>query len=134
MLEISLRNLLLNDTNVSARVAYRVYHLEMHQNTIYPAITFSRVGTNRGHTLNGPSGFAVASFSVECWAENGVDAIELKDDVITALDGWSGLTSEGDTVYEATIVSDGDSIEDIPTDELISMHMRAIQIEIQYLG
>lgn len=132
MLEISIGNRLRANSAVAARVQNRAYHLYMHQNPIYPAVTYHKTGERWQQALDGPVGLADAGFQFDCWAANGIDAINLANDVAGAIQGWNEVTSEGDTVYGAVFLNEFDNIENIITDEQTMIYVRSVNMNITY--
>lgn len=80
----------------------RVYAMRAPQNTPAPFIVFQEVDSSRWRSINGPTGFAQASFQVDSYATTLYAAKELALSVESIIDGYSGsvaINTDSPTVF-----------------------------------
>jgi len=107
-IEKSIRSLLINDAAVSGYISGRVYPIYAPQNATYPCITYSRISTNKEHTVTGSIGFAETTFQLNIIAEDYTTSRELADAVRLLLDGYKGSDAYTDKIGGIFIDNDTD--------------------------
>lgn len=88
-LEQAVFNRLSTYASLMALVSTRIYPLALPQNGTYPAVTYFRVSSPRIRTFGTNLG-ASTRLQVSCWARSYLAAKGVADQVIAALDGFSG--------------------------------------------
>jgi hypothetical protein len=85
---------LASDAGVAALAGGRIYPLRLAQNTLLPAITYSRTGGRRHGSHDGPATLESARYRLNCWAETYLGAEALAEAVTAALDGrrWGSVS------------------------------------------
>jgi len=112
MIEAAIFSRLTNDAAVSALISSRVYPLILPQNSILPAVTYTRVSGERVRSLSGPSGLALPRFQIDSWAESFSVVKDLAGKIRKSLDGFRGNVS-GVEIKGMSIESDSDLFETI---------------------
>lgn len=91
-----LRNYLLEDASISARVAgMRVYPLKMPQGMLLESIVYTRVSAQGDYHNGGPSGLARIRMQIDCWAPSLDAAASLADLVKERIEGFRGTMPYG---------------------------------------
>ena len=85
---------LTDDPVVSSLVGSRVTPVLLPDDVTYPAITYSRVSTERITTLSGSTGLARASFQVSAWSPDYLEVLTVASGIRQALDGIEGTLIE----------------------------------------
>lgn len=67
MIEQALFEILTGHPGLSALVSNRVYPLILPEDPELPAITYQRITTTRGYTVDGPDGAANPTFQITIW-------------------------------------------------------------------
>lgn len=101
MIELSLYDYLTNQATITAIVPVDSIHAEHfpeHQ-AAYPVLTFQRISTKRLYDIDGASGIVTVRMQVDCWSDNGLEAVQLAEAVRLTLDGYKGPTMGTHTVY-----------------------------------
>lgn len=78
-IETELRALLVADSTVAALVGNRVSADHIDQAAARPFVVYRRTDTERQYTLSGELAGAVATITVQCWAETRLQADELAE-------------------------------------------------------
>jgi hypothetical protein len=129
--EQALRDLVLADSAVSARVGSRMYPLTLPQAWASPALRYQRVSALRAREVGGPTGRAYPTFQIDAFARGSyADARALADDVRQAIDGYVGTTSG--VVFGAIVLeSDQDMLEAVEDEDVyrITMDFRITHAE-----
>lgn len=122
------RTLLLNNAPVSAALGgTRIWANEIPQGTARPAIRLVEVsGAPVGETLDRTTEPWDRRFSVECQGDSSVQADDLAEKVLEALDGFSGV-ADGLDVQALRVVSDAFVYEDT-----LRVILRIIDFRIVY--
>ena len=113
-LETDLRAFLADDDGIGELVGTRIYPDVAAQGAALPHLVYTRITTDRGHTMDGPEGVQRPQFLMPCWAETRLSARALADKVRAALDGYKGAMGET-TVQAVFIRGDSDVFEFDPT-------------------
>jgi hypothetical protein len=96
VIEPSLISYLAADSAISARIASgsplvaRIFPEILPQNTILPAITFTRIGSQHPEQLAGDPDLSFAQFQVSCWAATAKLAAEVAACVRIRMQGVGG--------------------------------------------
>lgn len=100
---------------VTALVASRIYPLVLPQEPTYPAITFSRVSSQRIEGVYTDYGMARVRIQITCWALTYDSAKAVAEQVRIALERYgtavSGTLIAGVTVYDIHMGSEADAYE-----------------------
>jgi len=129
--EVALRNIMVNDADVSAEVGSRVYPLILPQGWTSPAITYQRVSGQRTETIGGtPPGRAHPRFQVDVRSrESYADVVRIGNKVRKALDRFVG--TENSTRLSITIQQDQDMPDDLEDDK-IQIFRRMLEFRVSY--
>ena len=129
LLEYQLRLFLLNDSDVAALVADRVFPAPAPQNAVMPLITLQRVSADREYALEGRVGMTGALVQVDCWADApeyagsyGI-AKQVAEVVRLKLEGFMGYMGVL-RIYEVTIASESDMFETMDRTRRVSADYR----------
>lgn len=93
---VALRQFLLADTGIAAKVASRVFPLVMPQGTKETSIVYTRISGKSGHHMGGRDGLAFIRMQIDAWAMSADEAAALADLVKDRLDGYRGVMGSGD--------------------------------------
>ena len=83
MIEPSLISYIVADAAIAARIGsgsppvYRLHPEMLPQNTVLPAITFTRISSQHPELLDGSTDLSFAQFQASCWASTAKAAAEL---------------------------------------------------------
>lgn len=128
-----LRKYLSEQDTIIPVVASRIYPILRPQDDALPALTYTRMTGGHGHNLKQSSGWAIATFEIECLAETYAAADALAEIVRQKMQGFSGLM--GTTKVQSAILDDeSDSIE-APEDDsdevvfIITLYYRILHTE-----
>ena len=111
MIEAGLQAKVANDPTVSGLCGTRVYPVKLPDSPTLPAVTYQGISTNPDSTMDGPSGFVEVRLQFDCWGETYGDAKTLQDAVRLALDGYTGLLSDGTAVFNVMLDTASDLYE-----------------------
>ena len=89
-IEQALFNRLCTHVGLTAVVGNRIYPVRLPLRADYPAISYFRVSRPTTRTFGGTVAGASPRFQFDCWAKSYADAKAVADQVIAALDGFSG--------------------------------------------
>jgi hypothetical protein len=135
LLEYQLRLFLLNDGDVAALVADRVFPAPAPQNSVMPLITLQRISTDRDYVLEGRTGLAGALIQIDCWADapeyagtygtakHVADTVRLK---LESYFGYMGAVR----IREVTIATDSDMFETMDRTRRVSADYRIYYDEV----
>lgn len=98
---------LVNHAGTTALVGTRVKPQVLDQNTTYPAISFSRISTNRQSAMGSDVPIARAMIQISCWGEDYPDSKDVAAQVRAAMQRWRG-TVAGVTVHDTYIENEID--------------------------
>jgi len=104
ILEPNIFSVLTGDAAVSALVGTRVYPIKLPHEPTYPAITYSRVASEKVNAFDGYKGLEDARIQVDCWASTYAQAKDLAEKVISAMINA--------TPFKARVASDTDLYDD----------------------
>lgn len=90
IIEEVLSTILENDAGVGALCGDRIYPQVIPQGGTVPAVTYDRTSGERIRALDGVDGVASPRFEFICWAATYLAAVELKNAVRAALEGYTG--------------------------------------------
>lgn len=109
------RERLSTHAGTTALVASRIYPVVLPQEPTYPAITFSRVSSQRIEGVHTNPGMATVRIQITCWASTFDSAKSVAEQVRLALERYgtsvSGTTIAGVTVYDIHMGSEADAYE-----------------------
>lgn len=95
-LEQVLYSKLAGTSGITDLVSTRIYPLKFPENATFPCITFMRVATNAGHTMDGGGERRVSVVRIDCW-DRGLSAYKnaktLARAVTSALSNWREVVS-----------------------------------------
>jgi hypothetical protein len=89
-LETDLRDYLLADGGISSLIGTRIGPEPLAQDSAFPAITYRRLDTERGMTLDGPEALQRLTMQVTSWAATLLEVRDLADKIRLRLVGFSG--------------------------------------------
>lgn len=95
---INLYSFLTGKTAITTLVSTRVYPQMLPQNATLPAITWHCYGVESEYQLDGATGWAIASYQIDIWANTLASATAIGEAVRNALQGYSGKIGN-DTVH-----------------------------------
>ncbi|MBI2758792.1 MAG: DUF3168 domain-containing protein [Chloroflexi bacterium] len=88
-------------TSAGTSAGSRIYPQQLPQGVTLPAIRYQKISDPSDATMTGPSALRHPRYQLDCYADGDnayLSAAALADQVITALDGYSGVMS-GITVF-----------------------------------
>ncbi len=112
-----IRNQLINDADVSARVGSRVYPLLAPSSATLPWLVFRRTSISRERTMASPMGTPTVSIEFQVFAESYEDAREIADKVRLVLDGFTG-THDNIVIQQTSLENELDDFVSIGSDSL----------------
>lgn len=89
-LEQALYNRLSTYSALTALVGDRINPVRLPQGTAYPAVSYFRVSRPTRRTFGGNTAIASPRFQFDCWAKRYTDAKAVADQLIAALNNFSG--------------------------------------------
>ena len=95
---------------VAALVGTRVYHERLPQSPTYPAITYTRTGTDRWMTLSGAIAMSRVRITLDCWATSSAQLEALAVAVRGAVGGVTGSLG-GTSIQHCTYETEADLSE-----------------------
>lgn len=104
MLEPKIYTVLSGTTEITDVVQDRIYPTVLRQNTIYPAITYTRISGGQVNSLTGYSNLESPRIQIDVWGDNYSDVKSLAAAVHTAMGAA--------TTFGALLESDQDLYED----------------------
>lgn len=107
-METAIRQLLIDDSAVSAMIDTRVFDSIIPQGQPYPAIAYQRVTTQRLYTQDGESNFYQASLQLTCLAAGKALVEQLVAAVTAVLTGFAGIVG-GFTIHSIFIDDESDT-------------------------
>lgn len=106
-IEEAIYSYLSGHAGLTALVSNRIYPLVMPQNTILPAVTFSKVSGPRVHAMQKDTGMAYPRFQVSCWGSTYKQAKEVAAQVRAALQDYKGtMGGAGGVVVGGVFIQD----------------------------
>lgn len=102
-LEAAIYSILSNDANVIAIVSTRIYPLLLPQDADLPALTYSRISTERESAFMTDPGLSTARIQIDVWAETVADMMNLSEKVRAALHRYTPGTAGGCQIVESHI-------------------------------
>lgn len=106
-IESGIRDLLVADVDVKARVSKRIYPTEVPQGVVYPALAYTRISGAPLHVLEGSSSLQKMRLQVDCLAVDYAGAKDLADHVVHCLDNYKGAVNGG-TVNAINLLDEAD--------------------------
>lgn len=92
-LAVGVRSFLLSKTAITALVGQRIYTDLLPQDSILPAVSFSKLSTRHEHTLSGFAGIAHCRLQFDCFASTRVAANEIAEAIrASGIVGTKGVT------------------------------------------
>lgn len=91
----ALRQYLLDDAAIAARVADRVFAVRLRQGERRQSIVFSRISGLGDHHMQGSSGLSRPRVQIDCWAASLDVAVALANLVKARIDGFRGSWFHG---------------------------------------
>ncbi len=107
MIEAAISYLLLNTAGISSLVSSRSYPIAIPQGTALPAISFSRISTERGLHHGGPTNVSKALFQFSAWALTALEAKNIAAEIRKAFHGYSG-TPASQKIFISLVVDERD--------------------------
>ncbi len=109
MIEMAVRDRLINDATLGPLIGQRVYPLVLPHNAALPAIVYQRISTPRITNQQGSSGLARPRLQLKSWATTFEAAYAVADAVRRSLDGFRGsLGSASGNIGGVAIRSDNE--------------------------
>jgi len=105
--EKAIRSILIDDGDVGALVADRIFPVVRREGSALPAIVYQQISGVRDHVFAGASGFVAARFQINCWADTYEGATTLSAAVRVALDAYHG-TKESVVIQCIHLEDEGD--------------------------
>ena len=131
-IEISLRNHLLTDANVTALVDNRIYPGKLPPTTEFPAITYAKASGRELLTCDGPEGTAQARIRLRICSDTYQETLDTFDVVRDALHGHTGELGD----HTAALVSIEDDSDTRPMPKAVgsadSRYRRTISVMVWY--
>lgn len=133
-IEASLFTRLSTHAGLSALVSTRVYPFHLPQNPTYPAVSFTKVSSERISAMGSDTGVVRKRFQVSAWgqkngAKSGVENVyDVAVQIRAALQRWSG-TVGGVVIQDTFIVNELDLFEPGPSAEHHVYHV-PVDVEI----
>lgn len=110
LIDEALRNRLINDANVTALVAQRIYLIRAPQGATMPCLTFQKIDTVPTHAYATTSRLENSRFQFDSWAKTPSESKSLADKVKSSLDGYIGVIL-GVTIYGILLATEIDYYE-----------------------
>lgn len=95
---------------MSTTAGDRIYPLVLPPQVTLPAVAYQRITTVRDRVLSGFNGYQSNRFQFTSWAERYEDTRYLADEIITALEDYSG-TIGGTTIQAIAVAGEVDLYE-----------------------
>ena len=132
-MEADLRARLIADVTVGGLIGTRVYPAYRTQGDALPAITYSRVFTNRQAHNDGPIGVIGARMQISCWADSYAGARAVAEAVRNSLDGFDGeLVAAGTPVQGIMFVEETDTFVASAVDSDVGTHGVLLDFDIWF--
>jgi hypothetical protein len=107
MIEAAISYILLNTSAITALVSSRSYPIAIPQGTALPAVSFSRISTERGLHHGGPTNVSKALFQLSAWALTALEAKSIAHELKKAFHGYTG-TAASQKIFIALAVDERD--------------------------
>jgi hypothetical protein len=91
VIELALRDLLLQAPAIAALVGTRVHPVILPQAPVYPAITYQQITGLSHYSQQGPSALADTRFQLDLYAGSHTGVLQLRDAVMQRISGAQGL-------------------------------------------
>ena len=132
--EIGLRNLLVNDSGVSALINSRIWGGLAPLNPTYPVVVFTVAHTSDLYSIQGASGYRTKRIQFDCYAQKYNDALAVADAVRAVLQSFVGTVNDNAkniSVLSVITISDMDfPFEPGSTDRIFR---RMLEFQVTYL-
>lgn len=119
-IRLALRQFLLADTAIAAKVATRVFPLVMPQGTKETSIVYTRISGKSGHHMAGRDGLAFIRMQIDVWSPSSDEAAALANLIKDRLDGYKGQMGAGDAAVTVQGIFFADERENY--DDAVKMH------------
>jgi len=103
-METDFRALLAEDPTIAGLVSTRIYPANYTQSATNPALRYNKITGAPGLHMQGGDGLDVDVIQVDIRAVNAIDALNLRDALVSLLHGYSG--TKGDTQFQAISLRD----------------------------
>lgn len=110
-LEAALYTRLAGFAGLAALVAARIYPLVAPENAERPFVVFQRVSTPRASAMGSDPGLALPRLQITSWADDPLEAKDVKEQVRAALQRWRG-TVAGVEVQDSYILDERDRYDE----------------------
>ena len=90
--EADLYGILVGSTSVAALSSQRIYPTLLPQNTVYPAISYLRISSERYPLMGGDAVNVASRFQVDCWDDDALGSRTLANTVRQALQRYGSST------------------------------------------
>jgi hypothetical protein len=104
----------------------RIYPDRLPQTPTLPATVFLSISDPEEYNQSGPSEWKEQRFQFDCWADNPLDAIKLKNTLRDAVSGFKGMM--GTTEVYAAFADNGRTMDDDET----GLYRRILEVLFQY--
>jgi hypothetical protein len=111
VIEQGIFSLLSTDSGVSSLAGTRIYPIELPEGATLPALVYKDVGGSSSPTLS-TSGAQRLRLELDAYGNSFADAANLRKAVITALNGFQGVLSDGTNLLTADLINPGLSFFD----------------------
>lgn len=129
MIEIYLRERLLDDNTLKALVVDRIFPVTVRKDATFPSLVYRRVSGSNGYDLDGPDGLRTVTVEVRCWATDYTAARTLADHVRRIMDGYREKSSEG-PFRRCTVTDGADEFEEI--DDTLGVYAAVALVTMTY--
>ncbi|MBI5964936.1 MAG: hypothetical protein HY863_15765 [Chloroflexi bacterium] len=126
MIETSIVTYLTTHAPLVAMQETRVWPDRLPQDPTVPATVFFSVSDPTDYSHSGPSAWKEQRFQFDCWANNPLEAIELKNRTRRAFSGYKGMM--GTTEIYAAFVENARTMDDDET----GLYRRVLEVLFQY--
>jgi len=130
-IEEGIVDILTGASNVTNLVATRVYPIIAPQDASLPYLTFQCISANRDHTFDGPSGFCMSRYQINCWATTYNVAKDCLEAVRKTMDGYSGTVANRN-VQCIHSENEGDMINKTPGTDVIDRYGKRFDVIISF--
>lgn len=112
--EHGIRALLLSGANLALIVGTRIYRNRLPQNTLYPALVYQRITSDRAHSQQGGSGLDQGTWQITVWGPDDVQNLLAIEEVRLLIQGFMGTvtTTAGDVDIRGCLLLQQRDIED----------------------